>query len=123
MSVLFCLLAAPLAAREVATIDRGHDASRSSPPWASHSRLRAYQGFTYLLYKNGCEKMCGMNDLVMLDSGKVVDAVFRSSARRYTGTSTSPRMIPASAARRGTGGGTPLVVPPPPSAPLRKPTS
>ena len=27
---------------------------------------------------NGCEKKCGMNDLVVLDSGKVVDAVFRS---------------------------------------------
>ncbi len=38
---------------------------------------RTYDSHTYLMYKNGCEKTCGMNDLVILDSGKVVDAVFR----------------------------------------------
>jgi hypothetical protein len=55
---------------------------------------------TYLLYKNGCEKTCGMSDLVVLDSGKVVDAVFRSPARRYSGTSSSPKMISMAEAKR-----------------------
>jgi len=36
-----------------------------------------------------------MSDLVVLDSDKVVDAVFRSSARRYSGTSSSPKMLTA----------------------------
>src|SRR5207247_5743363 len=62
---------------------------------------RSFGSFTYLLYQNGCEKTCGMNDLVVLDSGKVVDAIFRSPARKYTGASSSPQMIPAAAARRG----------------------
>lgn len=61
---------------------------------------RSYDGFTYLLYRNGCEKTCGMNDLVVLDSGKVIDAVFRSRDRHYTGTSSSPHMIPAPEARK-----------------------
>ena len=50
--------------------------------------------------RNGCEKKCGMNDLVVLDSGKVVDAVFRSSDRKYTGTSSSPHMITEPEARK-----------------------
>lgn len=61
---------------------------------------RSFESFTYLLYKNGCEKKCGMNDLVVLDSGKVVDAVFRSSARKYSGTSSSPRAIPLKEAEK-----------------------
>ena len=71
---------------------------------------RAYDGHTYLLYKNGCEKTCGMNDLVVLDSGKVVDAVFRATGRSYSGTSSSPRMISEAEAKRGNGGA-PLVIP------------
>lgn len=50
---------------------------------------------TYLFYKNGCERTCGMNDVVLLDKGAVVDAVFRSEKRRYSGSSSSPRAIPA----------------------------
>jgi hypothetical protein len=65
--------------------------------------VRVYENFTYLLYRNGCEKRCGMNDLVVLDSGKVVDAVFRSPTRRYSGMSSSPRMLSAEAAQRGAG--------------------
>ena len=67
--------------------------------------VRSRNGFTYLLYHNGCEKTCGMGDLVVLDSGKVVDAVFRSSARQFTGTSSSPRMITGAEARKGKAAG------------------
>jgi len=127
MSVLFCLVAAPLAAslaaQTVPTIDPGMTREQVVAKLGEPLSVRAYQGFTYLLYKNGCEKTCGMNDLVMLDSGKVVDAVFRSSARQYTGTSSSPRMIPAASARRGTRVEMPLAVPAPPSAPPKKPAS
>ena len=55
---------------------------------------------TYLFYANGCARTCGMNDLVLLDKGVVVDAVFRSAKRRYSGASSSPRAIPAAEARR-----------------------
>ena len=51
--------------------------------------------FRYLFYSNACGKRCGMNDLVVLRNDSVVDAIFRSNARRYTGTSSSPAPISA----------------------------
>jgi hypothetical protein len=36
-----------------------------------------------------------MNDLVILKGDSVVDAIFRSPSRRYTGTSSSPAPISA----------------------------
>jgi hypothetical protein len=105
------IIAAPIAAQAPATIDPGMTRTQVVAKLGEPLSAREYQGHTYLLYKNGCEKKCGMNDLVVLDSGKVVDAVFRSRARHYSGTSSSPRMIPASDAKRGAG------------APLKTPTT
>jgi hypothetical protein len=56
-----------------------------------------------------------MNDIVVLDSGKVVDAVFRSSTHHYSGTSSSPRMISAAEARHGASEGKPLKTAEPPT--------
>jgi hypothetical protein len=82
-------------AKSVAKVDPGMSRAQVvtalGEPYSSRSRGE----FTYLLYRNGCEKTCGMDDLVVLDDGKVVDAVFRSAARHYTGTSSSPHMISA----------------------------
>lgn len=83
------------------TIDPGMTREEVVAKLGEPLSARSYDGHTYLLYRNGCEKKCGMNDLVMLDSGKVVDAVFRSHARKYSGTSSSPRMISAAEARKG----------------------
>jgi hypothetical protein len=110
------LFAAPAAAQTPATIDPGMTRTQVVAKLGEPLSAREYQGHTYLLYKNGCEKKCGMNDLVVLDSGKVIDAVFRSRARLYSGTSSSPRMIPASDAKRGAGA--PLKTP---TAPPKKP--
>ena len=44
----------------------------------------------FMFYGNGCERTCGMNDLVILEDGKVVDAIFRSPSRHYTAASSSP---------------------------------
>jgi len=58
--------------------------------------------FAYLFYANSCGKRCGMNDLVVLEHDSVVDAIFRSSIRHYTGTSSSPMAISEKdAAERG----------------------
>ena len=83
---------------------------------------RSKDAFTYLFYKNGCEKKCGMNDLVVLDSGRVIDAVFRSPARKYSGTSSSPRAVPEAEAKQ-TKAGVPTRKPasPPTSAPKKPP--
>jgi hypothetical protein len=89
------------AAQTVPTIDPGMTRDQVVAKLGQPLSTRSYDGHTYLLYKNGCEKKCGMNDLVVLDSGKVVDAVFRSPARHYSGTSSSPKMIPAEVAKNG----------------------
>lgn len=102
-------IAAPAAAQTATTIDPGMTRAQVVAKLGEPLSVRTYDGHTYLLYKNGCEKKCGMNDLVVLDSGKVIDAVFRSPARHYSGTSSSPRMMSAVDAKRETA--SPLTVP------------
>ncbi len=120
VSSALAAVASPLAAQSTATVDSGMTREQVVAKLGEPLSSRTYDGHTYLLYKNGCEKKCGMNDLVVLDSGKVVDAVFRSHARKYTGTSSSPAMIPAAEAKRAnpSEGGPPLKVP---ADPKKKP--
>jgi hypothetical protein len=100
-AVALAVVAIPHVARaQVAqTIDPGMTREQVVAKLGQPLSARTYESFTYLLYKNGCEKKCGMNDLVVLDSGKVVDAVFRLSSRHYSGTSSSPRMLTSDAAK------------------------
>ena len=88
----------PLSAQVVVDpgMPRAQVVARLGPPALERSAGTA----TYLFYTNGCERTCGMNDLVLLDKGVVVDAVFRSAKRRYGGASSSPRAIPASEAMK-----------------------
>jgi hypothetical protein len=91
---------------------------------------RTVAEFTYLFYLNSCGKQCGMNDLVVLRGDSVVDAIFRSPTRQYTGTSSSPAPIsPAQAARQaGKPAPSSRIAPPAeanaarPSIPLNRPT-
>ena len=105
-----------------ASIDRGMTrdqvVARLGKPTSEHSSGSA----TFLYYKNGQEKKMGMSDMVALDSGKVVDAVFRSSARRYTGRSSSPAPVSAEAAiAKGNGGRVPVRKAEPPAKKLSEP--
>jgi hypothetical protein len=104
------LSASAIGAQTPATIDPGMTREQVVATIGQPLSSRSYEGFTYLLYKNGCEKKCGMNDLVVLDSGKVVDAVFRAKGRTYSGTSSSPKMISATEAKSGTPNSAPLKV-------------
>lgn len=118
--LLLLAIAAPIAAQTpVATIDPGMTRTQVVEKLGEPLSSRSFQSFTYLLYKNGCEKTCGMNDLVVLDSGRVIDAVFRSKDRKYSGTSSSPRAIPAAEVRKTKGTPTPLKTPTP--TPPKKP--
>ena len=66
------------------------------------STERTVGEFKYLFYSNACGKRCGMNDLVILRRDSVVDAIFRSNTRHYTGTNSSPMAISEKdAAERG----------------------
>jgi len=119
-SFLFLFLfGAPLLARaanaQVATIDPGMTRDQVIAKLGQPLSAKSFESHTYLLYKNGCERTCGMNDLVVLDSNKVVDAVFRSPARKYSVKSSSPVMITPLEARRGVGAS--LKSPPSPPRP------
>ena len=110
------VFAAGLAQAQVPpTIDPGMTQEQVVAKLGKPLSSRTYDGYTYLFYRNGCEKKCGMNDLVVLDSGKVVDAVFRSANRHYSGTSSSPRMISAADARHGISADQPLKTQQPPT--------
>jgi hypothetical protein len=121
--LLIVLAALPLRAQSV--IDPGMAKDAVVQRLGAPAIARTSGDATYLFYKNGCERTCGMNDVVVLNKGVVVDAVFRSAKRRYSGTSSSPRMIPAAEAIRAK----PTVAPPAPDGPVtiqlkgRKPAS
>lgn len=106
LSVL--LLAAPASLHGQFVIDPGMSKAQVIVKLGPPAMQKASGTSTYLYYRNGVEKRVGMSDLVVLDSDKVVDAVFRSSARKYSGKSSSPVAIPAEVARRH-----PQVTPPP----------
>ena len=96
------------------TIDPGMTKAQVIEQLGKPATTRTFQGTTYLLYSNSCGKSCGMQDLVVLDNDAVVDAVFRSPNRHYTGTSSSPVATKPNA--RGARSGTLAVPPSPPSA-------
>ena len=90
------------------TIDPGMSRVQVIERLGKPSTIRNYQGSTYLMYPNNCGKKCGMQDIVILDHDVVVDAVFRSPNRHYTGTSSSPE---ATRANSRTQRNQPLAVP------------
>jgi outer membrane protein assembly factor BamE (lipoprotein component of BamABCDE complex) len=83
-----------------AAIDPGMSKAQVVAKLGKPASERTRGEFTYLFYSNGMEKQVGMADIVTLQSDKVIDAVFRSPRRTYTGTSSSPRAIPAQEAAK-----------------------
>lgn len=55
--------------------------------------MRTAKEYSYLFYHNECGRSCGIHDVVILRRDSVVDAIFRSPARHYTGKSSSPAPI------------------------------
>lgn len=93
-------LAATAAAQAPKTIDPGMTQTQVVERIGQPDGTRSSGSFTYMFYKNGCVKTCGMDDIVILDSNSVVDAIFRSPERRYSGKSSSPHAIPADVAAK-----------------------
>jgi hypothetical protein len=105
---LLVVAVAGSAGAQAASIDPGMTreqvVARLGKPISEHSSGAS----TYLYYSNGDEKKYGMHDMVAIENGKVVDAVFRSSARKYSGRSSSPAAVPAEVAiAKGHGGRAP----------------
>ena len=89
------LPAAALSAQGARTISPGMSRAKVVAALGAPTTERTVSEFRYLFYQNSCGKACGMNDLVILRNDAVVDAIFRSPLRHYTGTSSSPAPVSA----------------------------
>ena len=87
--------AAVAAAQGTGTVSPGMSRAKVVAALGAPTTERTVGEFRYLFYQNACGKECGMNDLVVLKNDAVVDAIFRSSSRRYTGKSSSPASVSA----------------------------
>ncbi|HEX9282381.1 MAG TPA: hypothetical protein VF882_01215 [Gemmatimonadales bacterium] len=58
--------------------------------WGPPVAVRRQAEMTFLYYRNGCEYTCGTEDVVFLQTGRVVDAVLRWPGHLYSGQSSSP---------------------------------
>ena len=101
--LLFALIVVPpaMAQSGVVQIDPGMTRAEVVERLGKPATERASGGFTYLFYINGCERTCGMNDLVTLKGDVVIDAIFRAPQRTYSGRSTSPEQTRTPKANRG----------------------
>lgn len=97
---LLAALAAPAAAQAPKSIDPGMSEAKVVERLGAADASRSAGDFKYLFYHNNCIRQCGMDDVVILQRDSVVDAMFRSPERSYTGKSSSPRAIPAEVAAR-----------------------
>ena len=91
---LLCAPAACLSQDQAHTVSPGMSESQVVQALGKPATRRAVGERTYLFYVNSCGRSCGMNDLVVLARDSVVDAIFRSPNRHYTGTSSSPESVP-----------------------------
>lgn len=127
---LLCSPVACLSQPEGGTVTPGMSQAQVVAAIGKPATLRTVGNRTYMFYSNSCGSSCGMNDLVILSADSVVDAIFRSPDRTYTGRSSSPAAVPPSrAAARKPDTVAPLRTRPPakpsdatPSIPLRPPT-
>jgi hypothetical protein len=116
---LFACPAVVAAQSDVHTVAPGMSRAQVVAALGAPTTMRTASDFTYLFYRNECGRRCGMNDLVVLRRDSVVDAIFRSPKRTYSGTSSSPAPIsPADAAARekSSAGGAPVRMKPPKEA-------
>jgi hypothetical protein len=91
LASLVLAVAAPLRAQVAEqTIDPGMTRDQVVEHLGKPLNERKTGNAWFMFYGNGCERTCGMNDLVILEDGKVVDAIFRSPSRRYSAASSSP---------------------------------
>jgi outer membrane protein assembly factor BamE (lipoprotein component of BamABCDE complex) len=113
--------------RAQATIDPGMTKAQVIEKLGKPVTQRTTGTSTFLFYRNGEERKVGMNDIVTLESDKVTDAVFRSRARKYSGTSSSPSAISsATAIKTGKTASTPplkIAAPTPAAAATPKPAT
>jgi hypothetical protein len=101
-ALLIAIAAAGVQGAAAQSIDPGMTKSQVIERLGAPAAERTAGAYTYLFYQNGREYTVGMSDLVILQNDSVVDAIFRSAAREYTGRSSSPEgVMPANSAASG----------------------
>jgi hypothetical protein len=118
---LLCSPAALAAQSRTRTVAPGMSRAQVVAALGAPTTARSASDYEYLFYRNECGRRCGMNDLVVLRKDSVVDAIFRSKDRVYTGTSSSPAPVPASvaASRKPSSAGAPTRMKPAPANDVR----
>ena len=108
-ALLIAIAAAGAQGAAAQSIDPGMTKSQVIERLGVPAAERVSGAYTYLFYQNGREYTVGMSDLVILQNNAVVDAIFRSAAREYTGRSSSPEgVMPANSAAGGERLGVPV---------------
>lgn len=95
LALAAALLAFPLGAAAAQTVKPGMTADEVRAAWGEPFAVRSRGAFTYLLFRSDCLPGCGSHDMVTLRDGKVIDAIARSSGRRYEGTASIDNKTPA----------------------------
>ena len=75
------------------TISPGMSRAQVEASLGAPITMRSAKEYNYLFYHNECARACGINDVVILRRDSVVDAIFRSASRHYTGKSSSPARV------------------------------
>lgn len=112
ISLLAIMSSSATAQSRVATIAPGMSRAQVVAALGQPAIARTASEFTYLFYQNECGKRCGINDLVVIRGDSVIDAIFRSPTRHYSGSSSSPAAVSqADAARKRPGAATNMPMP------------
>lgn len=82
------LLGAATTAHSQTPVRPGMTAAEVTAAWGAPTSTRTRGDFTYLNYPSSCMPACGTQDVVILQDGKVVDAIARSSNHPYEGPSS-----------------------------------
>ncbi len=75
---------------DTGTVEPGWTAEDVIAVWGVPVTDRSSGDWTFLYFRNGCERACGTYDVVMLQRGQVVDAIVRGPGHTYAGISSSP---------------------------------
>ena len=75
---------------DTGTVRPGMTGDEVIAEWGPPVVDRAVGNWTFLYFRNGCERACGTFDVVMLEGGQVVDAIVRGFGHTYGGVSSSP---------------------------------
>jgi hypothetical protein len=88
-----------------ATISEGMSGAQVRAAFGAPATTRAAGDWTYWYYHNGCPRRCGSDDVVFFRDDRVIAAVLRTPARRFSGPPADRALDAAGATadREGTG--------------------